>query len=68
MSTTPQKRFEVYTVIESGNRPKPFWLRLGSAFENRDGSINVYLEALPVNGKLQLRVPNDREPEAKEVS
>ncbi|MFO0590483.1 MAG: hypothetical protein U0441_23275 [Polyangiaceae bacterium] len=34
---------------------KTFWTRVGSAFVNKDGSINVFLEALPVSGRLQLR-------------
>jgi hypothetical protein len=37
-----------------------FWMRLGSAFTNKDDSINVYLDALPLAGKdgkvkLQIR-------------
>jgi hypothetical protein len=34
---------------------KTHWMRAGIAFENRDGSINIYLNLLPTNGKLQLR-------------
>jgi hypothetical protein len=34
---------------------KTYWLRIGSAFPNRDGSLNVYLDAYPANGKLQIR-------------
>jgi hypothetical protein len=44
----------VYTVTE-GKDGKSFWCRIGVAFENRDGSINIFLDALPVNGKLQVR-------------
>lgn len=43
-----------YTVIERGEG-KSFWLRVGTAFENRDGSLNVVLDAIPVNGRLQIR-------------
>lgn len=43
-----------YTVVERGEG-KSFWLRVGTAFENRDGSLNVYLDAIPVNGRLQIR-------------
>lgn len=31
--------------------------RAGNAVENRDGSINVYLDVLPTNGKLIIREP-----------
>lgn len=34
---------------------KSFWTRIGVAFVNRDGSINVKLECLPTNGEIQLR-------------
>lgn len=37
---------------------KTRWLRAGSAFENSDRSISVLLDALPVAGKLQLRLPD----------
>jgi hypothetical protein len=32
-----------------------WWMRLGSAFTNKDDSINVYLDAIPKDGKFQLR-------------
>lgn len=38
-----------------GRNGKTFWLRIGNAFVNRDGSTNVYLDAYPTSGKLQLR-------------
>jgi len=43
----------VYTIVEFDE--KATWRRIGSGFLNRDGSYNVYLEALPVNGKLHMR-------------
>lgn len=51
----------VYTVIERGQGQKPFWLRIGAAFVNRDSSLTVKLNALPLNGTLQVR---DVEPQA----
>ncbi len=47
----------VYTVTERGERS--FWTKVGAAFPNRDGSMTVRLEAVPVNGILQIR---DEEP------
>ena len=43
-----------YTIVERGD--KKYWVRCGAAFHNRDGSLNVRLDALPVNGQVQLRV------------
>jgi hypothetical protein len=44
---------------------KTFWLRIGSAFINGDGSTNVYLDAYPANCKLQIRDLDDRDLQSK---
>lgn len=43
----------VYNISERNGRN--FWNRIGVAFVNADGSLNVKLESLPVNGELQVR-------------
>jgi hypothetical protein len=43
----------VYAIIERGARRH--WLRVGMAFPNRDGSLNVRLDAVPFTGQLQIR-------------
>jgi hypothetical protein len=43
----------VYAVIANG--PRRHWLRVGLAFPNRDGSLNVRLDAIPFTGQLQIR-------------
>lgn len=43
----------VYSITERGE--SKFWNRVGAGFVNRDGSINLKLDALPVNGSLQIR-------------
>lgn len=48
----------VYAIIDRGEG-KTFWVRVGTAFENRDGSENVYLDALPIGGRLQIREYQD---------
>lgn len=36
------------------------WTRIGKAVENRDGSLNIFLDALPIDGKLHVReLPRD---------
>jgi hypothetical protein len=55
----------VYTIIDHDKREKPVFLKIGIAFVNRDGSYNVYLDALPVSGKLHIRDP--KEPSATSV-
>jgi len=54
---TPAKT--AFTIVESNG--KSFWLKIGAAFVNRDGSLQVRLDALPVNGVLQLRDYESRE-------
>lgn len=53
----------VYTVVENGDK-KSIWVRIGVAFDNKDGSLNVRLNALPVNGKLHIRERSEKEGEA----
>ena len=50
-----------YVIIEKKGYDKPFWNRIGSAFTNRDGSINVYLDSLPIQGKIHLREDTPKE-------
>lgn len=56
-SSKPMK--VAYVISQRGD--KSFWNRIGVAFVNNDGSINVKLEAFPVNGELQLRDYVERE-------
>ena len=48
---------DVYAIYESKNdgRDRARWVRVGVAFPNRDGSLNVLLDALPLSGRLQIR-------------
>lgn len=43
----------VYVITQRGG--KSYWNRIGVAFVNNDGSINVRLEAVPVSGEMQIR-------------
>ncbi len=49
----------VYVISQRNGRS--FWNRCGVAFVNSDGSLNVKLEAIPVNGEIHIRdyVPRD---------
>jgi hypothetical protein len=48
------RRKKVLCPIEKNGKTL-YWLRLGTAFINKDNSINVYLDAMPMNSKLHLR-------------
>jgi hypothetical protein len=43
----------VYVITQRNG--KSYWNRIGVAFVNNDGSLNVKLEAVPVSGELQIR-------------
>jgi len=45
-----------FTVRDRGEDRKPFWVAIGSAWINRDGSFNLTLDALPVDGKITVRL------------
>jgi len=48
-----------YTITERGERT--YWTKIGVAFMNKDGTINVRLDAVPVTGTLCLRVAKANE-------
>jgi len=48
---------DVYAIYETKGegRERSRWVRVGVAFDNKDGSLNVLLDALPLTGRLQIR-------------
>jgi hypothetical protein len=62
-----EKKLAVFAMTEWGDedpttgRRRTRWTRIGRAFHNRDGSINILLDAFPVgSAKIQVR-EDDRE-------
>ena len=47
----------MYSIQESLKGGSSQWVKAGSAYLNRDGSLNVYLDVLPLDGKLHIRAP-----------
>lgn len=54
-SSTVKKQRTVFQIIEKPGFKKALWMRVGTAFVNQDQSINVYLDAIPYERKLQIR-------------
>ncbi len=53
---TGGRRLQVWAIPESRDGEKAFWVKIGVAFTNRDGSINLILDALPLGtNRLQIR-------------
>jgi hypothetical protein len=55
---SPRTWRPVYTIVE--RNAKKYWVRIGTAFDNRDRSINLKLDAMPTNGTLQIRDRDER--------
>lgn len=49
------KKFAVYSVRQSKTNGPVFWNRVGFGVENKDGSLSLHLDAIPVDGKLHVR-------------
>ena len=52
------KRLAVFSIRES--KGGSTWIRVGSAFINKDESINVFLDVLPIDGRLHIRESAER--------
>ncbi len=54
------KKLIAYHIIERKGLERPIWSRIGTAFVNKDGSINVFLDQIPIDGKIQVREERQR--------
>ena len=52
-----QPTYQAYTVVKREGQDD-YWLNIGAAFMHQDGDgYNVVLQALPLDGKIVLRLP-----------
>lgn len=63
MTNDNSNRWDVFGIREYmvNGQQKSAFTKIGSAFTNQNGSINVLLDAIPLTGKMQLQVPLSRE-------
>lgn len=64
---TKGNRFTVFSIREGKTDEGKLisvWVRAGSAWRNRDGSMNVYLDVLPLDGKLHIRETAEKDMDA----
>ena len=52
------KRLAVFSIREG--KGGTVWVRAGTAFVNRDGSLNLALDVLPIDGRLHVREAGER--------
>ena len=60
---TGSRRLAVFAVADGkGPEGKSRWTRIGRAFDNQDGSINLLLNAFPIGtDRLQIREEHEEE-------
>jgi hypothetical protein len=72
--TETKKMFKVLAAVQKSDGTGEWWARCGKAYENRDGSFNLYLDLLPAGGnpkggvKLQVRELDARDLEQIETN
>ncbi len=67
---TNSKRFKVLAIMTKSDGTGEYMTRVGNAFENKDSSINVYMDLLPLGNKqvkLQIRELNDQDLREREA-
>jgi hypothetical protein len=55
---TAGKRLAVFSIRT--DKGGSVWVRAGSAWVNKDGSMNVLLDVLPLDGKLHVREAGEK--------
>ena len=65
VSNNETKMKMLWMITERGE--KTFWTRIGVGFENRDGSVTLSFDAMPIGGsKIQLRDYQPRDAEDRD--
>jgi hypothetical protein len=61
MANQQQPSYTAYTVHKREGKDD-FWIAIGAAFMHQDGDgYNIVLQALPLDGKIVLRLPKQNE-------
>jgi hypothetical protein len=61
-----QPSYTAYTVHKREGKDD-FWLAIGAAFMHEDGDgYNIVLQALPIDGKVVLRLPKTQNEKSSE--
>lgn len=65
-STSPAKKpaFIAYQVRDNkaqDAKSKGFWNRIGAAWSNKDGGLTLILESVPLDGRIVLQVPKEKD-------
>jgi hypothetical protein len=66
MADVPRR--ELFAVIEREGLKKGIWARIGSAFQNKDGSWNLKFDLLPAQPGTTIQMREPREQDEEEIS
>jgi hypothetical protein len=66
MADVPRR--ELFAVIEREGLKKGIWARIGSAFQNKDGSWNLKFDLLPAQPGTTIQLREPREQDEEEIS
>ena len=68
MTTNKKPAFEAFTVRDGG-KGKSYFTRVGAAWPTKNGGgVTLYLDALPVDGKLILMPPKAKQEAAPDAA
>lgn len=56
----PGKKLAVFSIRKTNDNGGTVWSRAGQAWVNKDGSLNVWLDVLPLEGRLHVREPGEK--------
>ena len=69
MSDDTKRPSHIAYHVRDGQDGKSYFNRVGSAFEHKDREgFNVFLDAVPVDGRITLRTPSERVQEIRDGS
>ncbi len=52
---------EIHGVVQRDGQDKGFWSRIGTAFVNKDGSLNLKFDYLPTSAETTVQVRDPKE-------
>jgi len=62
MTTQQKPAFTAYAVTKRGDDQDDWWTNIGAAFPHKDGEgYNIVLQAIPLDGKIVLRPPKEKD-------
>ena len=52
---------EIFGIVQRDGQDKGYWTRIGTAFQNKDGSLNLRFDYLPTCRETTIQVRDPKE-------